>query len=748
MIEPPAVLVAQGVPGAVAFGDTRETLRVFVSSLARGGAERIVIEWISAEKSRGRRIELAVLHRRRHEYRAPSGVVLLRRGDETVEAFVSALGARWRPSDAPVSAHLVGDALLALLWRHGVRTVPVIHNTREGWRNDPSTWRPEHVPFAVACADAVRMQAVEAGCAVPVVTLRHRPAVGPSATDPRQRARIRASLGIAPDAFVVGAVGAIKPQKDYARAVEVLASLRRVREACLVIVGGVLDAAGLAELDRIVSTAAARGVASSLRLPGFVDPVDPWYAACDAVLNVSRHEGLSMATAEALAAGLPVVAADVGGQREMARPGLVLLAAGSTAEDFARALAALPVRASLDPDPLPGQSRAWTVSTAWRRARGRALDTLFVTANLNAGGAQRSLVNLATHLAGRHRFAIAVGGDTTHPAFPAQLHGAGVECFRPAPTADPIEVAEGVIARATASGARTLCFWNADPRVKLLVGRFAPPGLRLVDASPGAYAYGELESASGLGETLAFGPADYYRRLDALVTKFDDRGHPPCSRVVVIPNGALLRDPPSRLSPSPRFLVSGRIAPSKRLETILEAFARICARFPDARLDIVGQAEPRHRDYLASVLDRAAGLPVAFRGAQPGLEFLAEPFTAAIVLGTHQGCPNAALEAMASGIPVIANASGGTRELVRHRETGWLLPEACTVEEVACAMEEAAADGQLARSLGASARERVARFHSLETMAVRYLSLFDADSTKAHEPQDAAEHGFPQLHVA
>jgi len=113
-----------------------------------------VIEWLSAEQGRGRAVELAVLNRRRHEYRVPAGIVLVRRDGESVEAFVSALGARWRSSDAPVSAHLVGDALLALLWTHGVRTVPVIHNTREGWRNDPSAWRPDHVPLAVACAEA------------------------------------------------------------------------------------------------------------------------------------------------------------------------------------------------------------------------------------------------------------------------------------------------------------------------------------------------------------------------------------------------------------------------------------------------------------------------------------------------------------------------------------------------------------------------------------------------------------------
>ena len=719
-----------------------------MSSLARGGAERIVLEWLAAEQRRGRAVELAVLHRRRHEYRVPPGVAPIRRGEEPVDAFVSALAARWARSPAPVSTHLVGDELLARLWDAGVRTVPVVHNVREGWRNDPARWRPEHVPFAVACAEAVRAQVAGAGCAVPVVTIRHRPSVGAAATDARERARLRAGWGIAADAFVIVAAGALKPQKDYPRAVEVLASLRRSREAVLVVLGGALDAAGLAQLDEIAGAASRLGVARALRLPGFVDPVEPWYAAADAFLNVSRHEGLSMATAEALAAGLPVVAADVGGQREISHARLELLPSNAPPEAFARALARLPVREALVADPAPRHPRAWSVSTAWRRRNGASLETLFVTANLNAGGAQRSLVNLAERLAGRHRFAIAVCGESTHPAFPARLAGAGVERFRVAPSADPFDVAEGILARATASGARNLCFWNADPRVKLLVARFAPPALRLLDASPGAYAWEELESAAALAGTLAFGPADYYRRLDCLVTKFHDRAHPPCGRVEVIPNGVALRDPARAVTAFPRFLVSGRIAPSKRLETILDAFAALVRQVPAARLEVAGQAEARHRDYLESVLARARDLPVAFRGAQPGLDYLREPFTAAVVLGTRQGCPNAVLEAMAAGLAVIANDSGGTAELVRDGLTGWLLPEACSVGALTQAMAEAAANPGRARRLGLAGRERVARRHSPEGMALRYLSLLESGRPATDVETCHAHDDFPQLRPA
>jgi len=730
MDRPPDFLVARATADGIARPGPREPIRVVVSSLARGGAERIVLDWLGAEGRRGRAVELAVLHARRHEYRIPAGVMATRRARGSARDFVSALGERWAVSDAPVSTHLVGDELLACFWERGVRTVPVIHNLREGWRNEPGRWQAQHVPFAIACAEAVRRQVLEAGCAVPVVTLRHRPAVGPAATDARCRERLRAEWGIPPGAFVVLAVGALKAQKDHARALEALAELRRGREAVLVILGGALDSAGLVEIDRLAAAAARTGTAGALRLPGFVDPVEPWYAAADALLNASRYEGLSMATAEALAAGLPVVATDVGGQREIGHARLRLLAPDSPPQAFARALAELPVRGLLQADPLARHPRAWSMGGSWRRRGGPAIDTLFVTANLNAGGAQRSLVNLVGQIAGRHRLAVAVCGESTHPAFPGRLAAAGVERFRPAPTADCFDVAEGILARVTASGARTLCFWNADPRVKLLVARFAPAALRLVDASPGAHAYEELAATGDLEGTLAFGADDYYRRLDVLVTKFRDRGHPPCRRVEVIPNGVALREPARGLPGAPRFLVSGRIAPGKRLETVLEAFSRTVTQFPGARLDLFGQAEPRHREYLEVLRARAQGLAVAFHGAQPELGFLDEPFTAAIVLGTHQGCPNAVLEAMAAGIAVIANASGGTGELVQGGETGWLLPESCTALEVAAAMGQAAADAGHCRRLGQAGRERAASRHSLEDMAVRYLSLFARDELR------------------
>lgn len=725
-------LVAEPCEVAVEGAPPPEPLRVLLPSLALGGAERIVLEWLAAEAQRGRPAELAVLYRREREYSVPAGITLVRRASEPVAAFIDALGVRWRHAAGPVSVHLLPDDLLARLWASGLRTVAVLHNTREGWRNDPACWPQESVPLAIACSDAVRRQALQAGCRVPLAVVRHCPGLGATAVDPAARVRIRAEWGIGPNTLLVGVVGAFKAQKDHARAVEVLARLCGLRPACLAILGGTLDRSGLAQLDRVVARAVALGVGAALRLPGFVTPIDPWYAACDVLLNVSRHEGLSLATREALAAGLPVVATAVGGQSEIAQPHLHLLPVDAPTTVFAQLVATFPVRTELAGQATPRFPRVWSVPTGLGRHTGDRLDTLFVTANLNAGGAQRSLVNLATTIAGRHCFAIAVGSESTHPAFAGSLAAAGIPCFRPATSADPTAVAEGILARATGSGARTICCWNADARVKLLLGRFAPPALRLIDVSPGPYAWQEMAAVGPLSEAIAFGPDDFWQRLDVLVTKFADPTHPPCPRVAVIANGVELRPPATVLPAAPRFLVSGRIAPSKHLRRILAALRIAAAHRPDISLEIIGQAEARFQAYRDEVVAAAHGLPVVFRGACPTLEFLEEPWTAAIVLGTHQGCPNAVLEAMSAAIAVIANDSGGTSDLVRNGRTGWLLPEACGAVELAAGMLAATTDPAHTRSLGAAARELVACDYTLAQMAEHYLAMLAVSEPQGH----------------
>src|SRR6188768_3237734 len=206
MFGAPEFLVARPIPALVPVDDRRGELRVLLASLARGGAERIVLDWLDAEARRGRAIELAVVHPRRNAWRAPARVALLERNGESPRAFVESLARRWHATPGAVSTHLIDDEMLAVLWSAGIPTIPTVHNAREGWRNDPAQWRAAHVPHVIACADAVRDQVVDAGCVVTAITVRHMPVSQRSAVDAERRRVLRAEWRIGEATLLVGAI--------------------------------------------------------------------------------------------------------------------------------------------------------------------------------------------------------------------------------------------------------------------------------------------------------------------------------------------------------------------------------------------------------------------------------------------------------------------------------------------------------------------------------------------------------------
>src|SRR5262249_58694231 len=123
-----------------------------------------------------------------------------------------------------------------------------------------------------------------------------------------------------------------------------------------------------------------------------------------------------------------------------------------------------------------------------------AVGVLFATANLNAGGAQRSLVNLATWLRDT-RFEIAVTGDSTADYFLDALRTAGVAVYRTSASREPFDHAEQLVQRVSAERIGTVCFWNVDPKIKLLVTKaLAHTDVALADVSPGPSSFDDMRS--------------------------------------------------------------------------------------------------------------------------------------------------------------------------------------------------------------------------------------------------------------
>jgi glycosyltransferase involved in cell wall biosynthesis len=148
--------------------------------------------------------------------------------------------------------------------------------------------------------------------------------------DPTARAEVRRELGIPSDAWVFGTVGRMSKEKDHLRLVAAARPL--LDETTWLAVCGDGD-------QRSAVRAAAEG-APHVVLAGMRRDVPRVLAAFDAFVLSSRTEGMPLALIEAMATGLPVIATDVGGVRDVVGPAAILID-GAGPEPLTAAMRAL-----------------------------------------------------------------------------------------------------------------------------------------------------------------------------------------------------------------------------------------------------------------------------------------------------------------------------------------------------------------------------------------------------------------------
>jgi sugar transferase (PEP-CTERM/EpsH1 system associated) len=131
-----------------------------------------------------------------------------------------------------------------------------------------------------------------------------------------ERAAVRQEIGVDPNAFLLIQVARLDYLKDHGTAVRTLEQVVRQRpEARLVLVG---DGP---ERDKIARLVGERGLVGHVRFLGQRGDVARLLRAADVFLLTSTSEGIPVTVLEALAAGLPVVATNVGGMREIVEEG-------------------------------------------------------------------------------------------------------------------------------------------------------------------------------------------------------------------------------------------------------------------------------------------------------------------------------------------------------------------------------------------------------------------------------------------
>jgi glycosyltransferase involved in cell wall biosynthesis len=211
-------------------------------------------------------------------------------------------------------------------------------------------------------------------------------------------------------------------------------------------------------------------------------------------------------------------------------------------------------------------------------------------------------------------------------------------------------------------------------------------------------------------------------------------GAPP-DRTEVIYGGADTR----RFAPVPGVgrdgvLFVGRLTPHKGVDRLLQALPA------GASLQVAGSAghdpHPPERDYPDLLRRLAQGRDVSFLGPVPdaGLPDLYRRATVLVVPSVDRTCYGrpvpvsellglVALEAMASGTPVVASRLGGLAEVVVDGETGFLVPPGDT-GALADRLARLVGDRRLAARLGANARDHVLARFTWRVCAERCLAAY------------------------
>jgi glycosyltransferase involved in cell wall biosynthesis len=177
-----------------------------------------------------------------------------------------------------------------------------------------------------------------------------------------------------------------------------------------------------------------------------------------------------------------------------------------------------------------------------------------------------------------------------------------------------------------------------------------------------------------------------------------------------------------RLWVHPAIVAAGRLADAKNYPLLIDAFAQLRRTVP-ARLFILGQGEGE-----AALREQVARLGLADAVVLCGFQsnpwkYIARADVFALS-SRYEGFGNVLVEAMACGVPVVATASPGTREIVSVGTDG-LLVDRHEAHALAAALERVLSDAPFRERLSRGARASAQRF-ALTTIAAAYDRVLGA----------------------
>ena len=202
-------------------------------------------------------------------------------------------------------------------------------------------------------------------------------------------------------------------------------------------------------------------------------------------------------------------------------------------------------------------------------------------------------------------------------------------------------------------------------------------------------------------------------------------------KLVVIPNGINIRefsecDDRITLDGSPAILAVGYFSRLKGFDLLIEAVAKLRSKLPNIKLHVVGSG---YEGYLNLLKEKGIENFVVFHGMVDHSKVCSYLKSADIFImpSRHEGFPITLLEAMSSGIPVIASNIGSLKEIISDGKDGILFQTENT-EELANSILMLSANEDLRKRISHEALKTAAKY-DWKNVSEKYLTLYKSPTT-------------------
>lgn len=178
-----------------------------------------------------------------------------------------------------------------------------------------------------------------------------------------------------------------------------------------------------------------------------------------------------------------------------------------------------------------------------------------------------------------------------------------------------------------------------------------------------------------------------------------------------------------------KIITVARLSRMKGIDYAIRAFKKLSILFPDMIYEIIGEGV-EHDNLNQLIEDLNLQNRVFIMGYLPHDQVIEKLNQAHIFLltsnieaGAQEGIPNAAMEAMASGLPIIATSHSGLRELIRDGVSGFLVPERA-VDRIADRLLHLLKHPQLWSKMGIVGRQHVLKEHNKTVVNEKLVKIF------------------------